>query len=308
MLFDDHDIITSQLSYTEYGIPVNLYELCNYCQAGFCTDGLRAKYWKLFLDYTPHNKYKVENFYSKRRQLYTEYKLIHSNTVPPAIDNDMRRLIFFPNGNLCAFLDSNGKCGLTHREILCRILSVYSDINCSTGYVQGMHKILFPLYYVIVTSRSDEEHAEADVFFCFVNLIAELSELFMSVCDNDSTGLNGRLRQVLKIVKIFDPSLYTIMKKKGLCKVKIHLRWVSLFFSAEFEINELILLWDRVLADRKRIEILLYLAAAVFITEKELIETQPFDVIINKLQNQKKNSIELFNCAQTIRKTVNKKF
>lgn len=69
-----------------------------------------------------------------------------------------------------------------------RALFVFAKLNPGLTYVQGMNEIYAPLYYVFKTSEHGEFgeqnetgstiHAEADAFFCFVDLMSEFRDNF----------------------------------------------------------------------------------------------------------------------------------
>ena len=77
---------------------------------------------------------------------------------------------------------------------------MYAKLNPGVKYVQGMNELLAPIYYVMVKGSEEGEnrkHAEADSFFCFMNLMSEVRDLFMTQMDADSGGVcvyEGRVR------------------------------------------------------------------------------------------------------------------
>ena len=61
-----------------------------------------------------------------------------------------------------------------------RALFIFAKLNTGVRYVQGMNEVYAPLYYIFKTDRSQEasQNAEADAFFCFVELLAEFRDNF----------------------------------------------------------------------------------------------------------------------------------
>jgi len=61
-----------------------------------------------------------------------------------------------------------------------RALFVYAKLNPGIKYVQGMNEIYAPIYYQFATDTDSvaAQHAEADAFFCFVELISEFRDHF----------------------------------------------------------------------------------------------------------------------------------
>lgn len=59
-----------------------------------------------------------------------------------------------------------------------RALFIYAKLNPGVRYVQGMNELLSPLYYSFRGDTSQAQHAEADSFFCFVELVSECRDNF----------------------------------------------------------------------------------------------------------------------------------
>lgn len=61
-----------------------------------------------------------------------------------------------------------------------RALLVYAKLNPGIKYIQGMNEIYAPIYYHFATDtdKNAAENAEADAFFCFVELISEFRDNF----------------------------------------------------------------------------------------------------------------------------------
>ena len=59
-----------------------------------------------------------------------------------------------------------------------RALFVYAKLNPGLTYVQGMNELLAPLYYTFSTDVDEDacEHAEADAFWCFIELMTEFRD------------------------------------------------------------------------------------------------------------------------------------
>ena len=61
-----------------------------------------------------------------------------------------------------------------------RALFVYAKLNPGIKYVQGMNEIYAPIYHQFATDPDAvaAQHAEADAFFCFVELVSEFRDHF----------------------------------------------------------------------------------------------------------------------------------
>jgi len=61
-----------------------------------------------------------------------------------------------------------------------RALFIFAKLNPGLRYVQGMNELLAPLYYHFRQDcdREASSHAEADAFFCFMDIISEFRDNF----------------------------------------------------------------------------------------------------------------------------------
>nr|XP_060483347.1 TBC1 domain family member 13-like [Panthera onca] len=97
-----------------------------------------------------------------------------------------------------------------HWEVVERILFIYAKLNPGIAYVQGMNEIVGPLYYTFATDPNSEwkEHAEADTFFCFTNLMAEIRDNFIKSLDDSQCGITYKMEKVYSTLKDKDMELY----------------------------------------------------------------------------------------------------
>ncbi|KAM6337350.1 TBC1 domain family member 13 isoform 3-T3 [Alca torda] len=104
-----------------------------------------------------------------------------------------------------------------HWEVVERILFIYAKLNPGIAYVQGMNEIVGPLYYTFATDPNSEwkEHAEADTFFCFTNLMAEIRDNFIKSLDDSQCGITYKMEKVYSTLKEKDVELYLKLTNPG---------------------------------------------------------------------------------------------
>lgn len=121
-----------------------------------------------------------------------------------------------------------------------RALFVFAKLNPGLNYVQGMNEIYAPLYYVFKTNEHGEygerggfgsiDHAEADAFFCFVDLMSEFRDNFCKqlvrppclkcggdialIQDNSSSGVRATISKFSNLLLNVDPVLWDHLKFK----------------------------------------------------------------------------------------------
>ncbi|XP_010927682.1 uncharacterized protein [Elaeis guineensis] len=121
------------------------------------------------------------------------------------IDRDVKRthpdMHFFSGDS--SFANSN-------QEALRRILIIFAKLNPGIRYVQGMNEVLAPLFYVF-RNDPDENNAicaEADAFFCFVELLSEFRDNFCQKLDNSVVGIRATITKLSQLLKKHDGELW----------------------------------------------------------------------------------------------------
>eukprot|EP01024_Parvocaulis_polyphysoides_P030039 TRINITY_DN272_c1_g2_i1.p1 TRINITY_DN272_c1_g2~~TRINITY_DN272_c1_g2_i1.p1 ORF type:complete len:245 (-),score=38.31 TRINITY_DN272_c1_g2_i1:67-801(-) len=81
------------------------------------------------------------------------------------------------------FFSGHSKEAVKHREEMQRALLIHAKLNPAISYVQGMNEIYAPLYYIFKQDVQDAEYAEADAFFCFLDILGDFRDSFMTSID-----------------------------------------------------------------------------------------------------------------------------
>lgn len=236
-------------------------------------NSIRPTIWKLFLNYIPTNKFKIEGFLKSRRKLYHEFvnKNYKKNRDKNSINEDLKRTILSKKENKkCDFLDNQffkervnfskfifldkiekhelKKENETNRKIISRILEINLSLNPLINYIQGLHLVIIPIYYVFSESRhiNDFVYAEEDAFFCLINLMAQLTGVFGS---SNFEEMNIKIEILFKKT---DFALYLCLKNNDFFKKKLYLKHVLTLFHKDFEILDLIILYDYIFLNSNR--------------------------------------------------------
>jgi len=102
----------------------------------------------------------------------------------------------------------------SNQESLRRILIIFSKLNPSIRYVQGMNEVLAPLFYVFKNDPdpSSSASAEADTYFCFVELLSGFRDNYCKHLDNSSVGIRSTLSKLSQLLKRHDEELWRHME------------------------------------------------------------------------------------------------
>ena len=156
----------------------------------------------------------------------------------------------------------------THADILAKILFIYAKLNPGIMYVQGMNEILATLYICFHDPSLPHEinqYFESDLFFCFTKLMMDLRDSFLRTMDNENSGINGKVTEFDFLMLQIDPELHQHLSDEGLDPQYYSLRWLMLLLSQEFEIGNVIRLWDPVLADHDKFTFVNFICVAMVV-------------------------------------------
>lgn len=174
-----------------------------------------------------------------------------------------------------------------HWEVVERILFIYAKLNPGIAYVQGMNEIVGPLYYTFATDPDSEwkEHAEADTFFCFTNLMAEIRDNFIKSLDDSQCGITYKMEKVYSTLKDKDMELYLKLQEQNIKPQFFAFRWLMLLLSQEFLLPDVIRIWDSLFADDNRFDFLLLVCCAMLILIREQLLEGDFTTNMRLLQD-----------------------
>ncbi|XP_014208110.1 TBC1 domain family member 13 [Copidosoma floridanum] len=177
--------------------------------------------------------------------------------------------------------------GEAHWEVLERILFLYAKLNPGQGYVQGMNEIVGPIYYAFACDPDQKwrEHAEADTFFCFTNLMAEIRDFFIKSLDEAEFGINAMMDKLISEVKSNCYDIWLRLHQQELCPQYYSFRWLTLLLSQEFPLPDVMRIWDSLFSDDNRFDFLIHICCAMILLCKNQILNGDFAANVKLLQN-----------------------
>ena len=142
-----------------------------------------------------------------------------------------------------------------------------------------MNEVLACLYYCFYDSNEPQEFKEffeSDLFFCFSKVMTDLRDSFLRTMDHENTGINGKVAEFDYLMKRIDPQLHAHLTNEGLDPQYYSLRWLMLLLSQEFELNNVIRMWDTVLADHDKFTFVNFICVAKVINKREYLLKNEF--------------------------------
>ncbi|XP_022123984.1 TBC1 domain family member 13 isoform X2 [Pieris rapae] len=191
-----------------------------------------------------------------------------------------------------------------HWEVVERMLFLYAKLNPGQGYVQGMNEIIGPIYHTFAVDPVLEQrkNAEADCFFCFTNLMAEIRDFFIRSLDETESGINNMMFRLSERLKINDYEVWERLSKQELRPQYYSFRWLTLLLSQEFSLPDVERIWDSLFADSTRFDFLISVCCAMILLVRDDIMTGDFASNVKLLQHFPPMDVSLIvTKARTIR-------
>uniref|UniRef100_A0A3Q2XC44 TBC1 domain family member 13 n=1 Tax=Hippocampus comes TaxID=109280 RepID=A0A3Q2XC44_HIPCM len=151
----------------------------------------------------------------------------------------------------------------------------------------GMNEIVGPIYYTFATDPNSQwkEHAEADTFFCFTNLMSENRDNFIKSLDDSQCGITYKMESVYSMLKEKDQELYFKLLEQNIKPQYFTFRWLTLLLSQEFLLPDVIRIWDTLFSDQDRFHFLILVCCAMLILIRENLLAGDFTVNMRLLQD-----------------------
>ncbi|XP_027335657.1 TBC1 domain family member 13-like isoform X2 [Abrus precatorius] len=292
---------------------------------------LRPTLWKLLLGYLPPDRGLWSSELGKKRSQYKHFKedlLMNPSEITRRMYNvatlDIDDAKSQSRGLLSRSQISHGEhpLSLGHTSIWNQFFQdteiidqidrdvkrTHPDMHFFSGirYVQGMNEVLAPLFYVFKNDPDEENaaFAEADTFFCFVELLSGFRDNFCQQLDNSVVGIRSTITRLSQLLKEHDEELWRHLEVTTKVNPQFYaFRWITLLLTQEFNFAESLHIWDTLLSDPEGPqETLLRICCAMLILVRRRLLAGDFTSNLKLLQNYPSTNIShLLHVANKLR-------
>ncbi|KAE8714544.1 Detected protein of confused Function [Hibiscus syriacus] len=187
------------------------------------------------------------------------------------------------------FFSGDLQLAKSNQDAMRNILIVFAKLNPGIRYVQGMNEILAPLFYVFKNDPDAEmaAAAEADTFFCFVELLSGFRDHFCQQLDNSNVGIRSTISRLSQLLKEHDEELWRHLEITTKVNPSFYaFRWITLLLTQEFNFADSLHIWDTLLSDPEGpLETLLRVCCAMLILIRRRLLAGDFTSNLKLLQN-----------------------
>lgn len=149
-----------------------------------------------------------------------------------------------------------------------------------------MNEILAPIYYIFAQDPHPDyaNYAEEDAFYCFTALMAEIRDGFVKTLDRSTEGIAGYMQRVSDLLKSQDPAIWQHLEELSIQPLFYAIKWVLLLFTQDYEIPDVLRIWDSLLSDPYRFKYLYYMCIAKILHFREELINSDFAQALTLLQ------------------------
>ncbi len=146
-------------------------------------------------------------------------------------------------------------------------------------------------------------HAEADCFFCFTNLMSDIRDFFIKTLDKTESGISGIMVRFMDTLRMRDRETHERLREQDIKPQFFAFRWLTLMLSQEFPLPDVLRIWDSLLCDETRCDLLIEVCVAMIVLAREKILLQEFPENMKLLQNYPFTDVGIIlNAAMTAAK------
>lgn len=157
-----------------------------------------------------------------------------------------------------------------------------------------MNEIVGTIFFVLATDSNKEwaQEAEADAYFLFNILMAEMRDVFIPHLDEADTGIQGRIANFVTLLSLHDPEIKCHLDDIGIDASFFCIRWLTTLLSREFMLPETIRVWDSMFASTHKDNFLRYVCVSmVMVIRKQLLQSD-FSTCLRLLQSYPPTNID----------------
>lgn len=198
----------------------------------------------------------------------------------------------------------------SNADVMTRILFIYGKLHPEVRYVQGMNELLAPIFFCFSLDNNPFclPYLEADAFTCFENLMSGIKDVFIRSLDKTETGIESRMHRLSQLLKFIDYDVYNKLQKENIEMQFFAFRWFTLFFTQDFEMPDIMRLWDSLLSEDDIFDFMNMIILAILRMKRVDIIESEFSGVMMQLQDLEGVEVEkLIRGGVKVREELNKK-
>ncbi|CAN1334436.1 TBC1 domain family member 13 [Linum perenne] len=272
---------------------VNLKELRKIASQGLPDGaGIRSTVWKLLLGYLPPERSQWSSELAKKRPQYKNFKdelLMNPSEITRKLEKSIDEDSKLENRCMLSRSEINHDehpLSLGKTSIWNKYFQDSEIIEQIDRDVKRTHPDLHFFCGDSSFAKSNQSCAEADTFFCFVELLSGFRDNFCQQLDNSVVGIRSTITKLSQLLKEHDEELWRHLEITTKVNPQFYaFRWITLLLTQEFNFADSLHIWDTLLSDPQGPqETLLRICCAMLILIRRRLLAGDFTSILKLLQ------------------------
>lgn len=192
-----------------------------------------------------------------------------------------------------------------HLRRIERVLYVCSQLSSDTGYLQGYNELVSPFYVLLAKTldlwNDNLDFAESLCYALFSNLMKK-SDTKQFFTQNKSSQCESRIARFVELEGKHVPAAAEVISSLKIHPTFFCMRWFSLLFSQEYDLPDLMLVWDCLFSHIDEItEYSYYIGLGQLKVVEHKLDKSDYGATLSNLQNLKigSNLPKVINYANT---------
>ena len=110
-------------------------------------------------------------------------------------------------------------------------------------------------------------------------------ENFVKELDDSQYGIGSNMKRLYELVKQKDPVVYNVLERQNLKPEFFAFRWLSLLLSQEFQLPDVISLWDCLFSDKNLFDLLMHICCSMILIQHDNLLNGDFSNNMKALQS-----------------------
>ncbi|CAN1242587.1 TBC1 domain family member 13 [Linum perenne] len=256
--------------------------------------GIRSTVWKLLLGYLPPERSEWSSELAKKRSQYKDFK----DDIMMNPSEITRKLV---KSSINEDSKAESRCMLSRSEIThdehplsLGKTSIWNQFFQDSETIEQIDRDVKRTHPGLdffsgdsSFAKSNQACAEADAFFCFVDLLSGFRDHFCQQLDNSVVGIRSTISKLSQLLKEHDEELWRHLEITTKVNPQFYaFRWITLLLTQEFNFGDSLHIWDTLLSDEEGPqESLLRICCGMLILIRRRILAGDFTSILKLLQN-----------------------
>ncbi|XVF29108.1 hypothetical protein REPUB_Repub15cG0091500 [Reevesia pubescens] len=239
---------------------INMRELRRIASQGIPDGaGIRSTVWKLLLGYLPPDRGQWSSKLAKKRSQYRHFKeelLMNPSEITRRLEKSMGCDNDEPKSESRGLLS---RSQITHGEHPLSLgkSSIWNQFFQDSEIIEQIdrdvkrtHPDMHFFSGDLQLAKSNQAAAEADTFFCFVELLSGFRDHFCQQLDNSIVGIRSTITRLSQLLKEHDEELWRHLEVTTKVNPQFYaFRWITLLLTQEFNFADSLHIWDTLLSD-----------------------------------------------------------